>query len=137
MLPLAASMYSPHNLDIYSTNALKDLPWQLLARAEREVPCLRRSPALVSNPGPGAADPPVNADTLRVLENPYPVTPRVFFAEQVTPAGPTPLFPGDDGVRPAPKFPETDNPEEHSVAEGLPQAQQFSTEGTLRSHLRW
>jgi len=33
-------------------------------------------------------------------------------------------------VRPAPKFPETDNPEEHSVAEGLAQAQTFSTAGT-------
>jgi hypothetical protein len=129
MLPFAASMYSPHNLDIYSTNAIKDLPWQFLARLNVKYLVFVDRP-LWFNPGPGAADPQVDAQTLRVLENPFPVTPRVFFAEQVTPAGPEPLFPGDDGVRPALKFPETDNPEEHSVAEGLPQAQQFSTEGT-------
>jgi hypothetical protein len=130
LLPWAASMFAPHNLDIYSTHALKDVPWQLLGALNVKY-LVYVDRTLWFNPGPGAPDQPLDIDKLKVVENPYPVTPRAFFAADVSPAGPDPRIPGDDGVRPAPKLPEVADLTQHSVAEGLVQEQQFSTAGAL------
>src|SRR5581483_10487879 len=133
MLPWAASMFAPHNLDIYSTHAIKDIPWQLLGALNvKYLVYVDRS--LWFNPSPESSDQPFDVQNLRVLENPYPVTPRVFFAADVTPAGPDPRLPGDDGVRPAPKLPEIEDLTQHSIAEGLAEEQRFSTAGTLDAH---
>ena len=130
MLPWAASMYNPHTLDIYTTHAIKDMPWHLLAALNvKYLVYVDRS--LWFNPAPGLADPPADPDRLRIVENPVPAAPRAFFAARVSPAGPVPLLPGDDGVRPAPKDVEIEDPTLHSVAEGLPAEREFITEGTI------
>jgi len=130
MLPWAASMYNPHTLDIYTTHAMKDMPWRLLAALNvKYLVYVDRS--LWFNPAPGSADPPADPDQLRILENPVPATPRAFFAARVSPAGAEPLLPGDDGIRPAPKDPRIEDLTKHSVAEGLPAERQFIADGTI------
>jgi hypothetical protein len=130
LLPWAASMFAPHNLDIYSTHALKDVPWQLLGALNvKYLVYVDRS--LWFNPGPGVAEPPLDVQKLRVVENPFPVAPRAFFAATVAPAAADPRFPGDDGLRPAPKLPDVGDVTKYSVVEGLAQQQQLSTAGAI------
>ena len=75
--------------------------------------------------------PPLDLQQLTILENPYPVTPRAFFAARVVPAGASPRFPGDDGVRPAQPDPPVDDPAATSSAEGFTADQSFATDGML------
>ena len=79
MLPFTEGMLSPHDLDIGRSG---EIPWRLLAALNvKYVVSVDRS--LWFNPSPGLADPPVDPQRLRVLESPYPVTPRAFFAARV------------------------------------------------------
>ena len=125
-LPWARSMYGSHFLDLDASHVP---PWRLLAALNvKYVVVVNHS--LWYNPALGAAVPPLNPETLPVIENPYPVTPRAFFAARVSPAGDQPRFPGDDGVRPPTMQPHVDDPVEHSLAEGLFEERRFSTAGT-------
>lgn len=126
-LPWDKRMYSPHFLDI---DARHTLPWRLLAALNVKY-ALVVDRSLWYNPAPGTQHKPISADRLEVLENPYPVTPRAFFAASVEPAGAQPRFPGDDGVRPPPEDPQVGDPAALSVVEGWPAPRQFSTAGTL------
>lgn len=129
-LPWQESMVASHHLDIHSSHSFYGLPWKLLAALNvKYAVIVDRS--LWLNPGPGAANPPLDLATLEIVESPYPVTPRAFFAARVSPAGQEPRFPGDNGRRPAPLDPQVDDPVEHSVAEGWPVERQFSTAGAL------
>jgi hypothetical protein len=106
------------------------LPWKLLAALNvKYLVTVDRS--LWYNPAPGGADPPLDPATMKITENPDPVTPRAFFAARVSPAGPTPRLAGDDGKRPAPNDPPIEEPARHSVAEGLDAERQFSTAGPI------
>jgi len=126
-LPWDESMGDRHHLDIQTFHAL---PWRLLAALNvKYAVAVDRS--LWYNPAPGGADPPLDPAGLRVMENPYPVSPRAFFAARVSPAGSEARFPGDDGVRPPPADPFVDDPAAHSVAEGLPDERAYPTAGTL------
>jgi hypothetical protein len=126
-LPFDEAMISPHNLNFDTSH---DLPWHLLAALNvKYAVVVDRS--FWFNAGPGGPDRPFDVQRLQVLENPFPVTPRVFFARRVSPAGATPRFPGDDGQRPAPPDPLVDEPSQHSVAEGWEAERQFSTAGAL------
>jgi hypothetical protein len=130
LLPWVDSMVAPHALDIHAIHPLDQLPWHLLGALNvKYAVIVDRS--LWFNPAPGGRDAPVDVNTLKVLENPYPVTPRAFFAARVTPVADPARFPGDDGKRPPPADPPVEDPAEHSVAEGLTQEQRFSTAGAL------
>ena len=129
-LPWPEDVFAAHQTGIYSAHPLQDLPWQLLAALNvKYVAIVDRS--FWFNPAPGGEIPPFDVARLEVHENPYPVTPRAFFASQITPAGETPRLAGDDGRRPAPKNPPIGPPARHSVVEGFPTPRQFSTDGTL------
>lgn len=126
-LPWPKSAYSSHHLDLDATHVM---PWKLLAALNvKYVVQVDRS--LWYNPAPGSQQKPISAGRLDVQENPYPVTPRAFFAADVTPGGESPAFPGDNGVRPAAEDPYVDDPAVHSVAEGLVAERQFSTNGRI------
>jgi hypothetical protein len=126
-LPWQKSMYSSHFLDI---DARHTLPWRLLAALNVKY-AIVVDRSLWYNPAPGSGQKPLDAQRLEVLENPHPVTPRAFFAASVAPAGESPRFPGDDGIRPAPEDPAVGNPAEQSIVEGIDEAREFSTAGTL------
>jgi hypothetical protein len=129
-LPWNESMVASHDLDIHAIHPPQSLPWRLLAALNvKYVVTVDRS--LWFNPAPGGADPPLDPAKLQVIENPNPVTPRAFFAARVSPAGPSPRFPGDDGKRPAPNDPPIEEPARHSVAAGWGMERTFSTTGTL------
>jgi hypothetical protein len=126
-LPWPKSAYSSHHLDLDATH---EMPWRLLAALNvKYVVQVDRS--LWYNPAPGSQQKPISAGRLDVQENPYPVTPRAFFAADVTPGGAEPAFPGDDGARPAAADPYVEDPAAHSIAEGLLSERQFSTAGTI------
>jgi hypothetical protein len=61
-------------------------------------------------------------DQVRVVENPYPVTPREFFAGRITPADQArrPLSPGDD-------------PRRVSIVEGIDEPRDFGAEGAIQA----
>jgi hypothetical protein len=126
-LPWPKSAYSTHHLDFDATH---QMPWRLLAALNVKY-VLQVDRSLWYNPAPGSPQKPIAAGRLDVAENPYPVTPRAFFAATVSPAGEEARFPGDDGVRPAADDPYVDDPAAHSVAEGLVAERQFSTAGTI------
>jgi hypothetical protein len=83
------------------------------------------------NSAQGGPYPPLDLDRLQVVENPYPVTPRAFFAARVTPAGRRCHRPGVAPDRSAPKNPPIRDPADQSVVEGLPAERRFSTGGTI------
>ena len=127
-LPWDEGMVAPHHLDIHGIVGPQDLPWRLLAALNvKYVVEVDRS--FWFNPAPGGPVPPLDLARLPVWENPNSVTPRAFFTARVSPAGPTPLLPGDDGRRPAPRAPPIEDPARHSVAEGLAAERTFSTAG--------
>jgi hypothetical protein len=128
-LPWVESMIAPHHLDLHAIVGPNDLPWRLLAALNVKY-VVNVNPSFWFNPAPGGPVPPLDLADLQVWENPHPVTPRAFFAERVSPAGPAPLLPGDDGKRPAPKDPPIEDPARHSIAEGLDAERRFSTAGT-------
>jgi hypothetical protein len=129
-LPWTDSMVASHHLDIHAIHPPETLPWRLLAALNvKYVVMVDRS--LWFNPAPGGADPPLDPARLQVIENPNPVTPRAFFAARVSPAGPAPRFPGDDGRRPPRSDPPVENPASHSLAEGFAAERQLLTAGTL------
>lgn len=130
MLPWPEKSVGLRELEISWTRAPATPPWRLLAALNVKYAVLVDR-SLWFNPAPGAADPPVDPARLRVLENPYPVAPRAFFAAGVAPAGRTPRFPGDDGRRPAPADPRVDDPTTRSVVEGFDAERPFATAGTL------
>lgn len=126
-LPWSASAGSTRHLDF---DANHQMPWRLLAALNvKYLIVVDRS--LWYNPGPDQPHKPIAADRMEVVENPYPVTPRVFFASTVSPAGEDALFPGDGGVRPASDDPHIIDPAVISVAEGLLAERQFSTAGAI------
>lgn len=61
-------------------------------------------------------------DQIEVIENPYPATPRQFFAKEIVPISHPDARVGPESV-----------PAMRSVAEGIDQVRQFSTEGTIRA----
>jgi hypothetical protein len=127
LLPWNETIVTPHHLDISTRHPI---PWHLLAALNvKYVVAVDQS--LWSNPAPGGSIPPVDAQRLRVQENPYPVAPRTFFAARVSPAGETPRLAGDSGERPPPGDPPIEDPRAHSVVEGFGAEQTFSTAGTL------
>jgi hypothetical protein len=128
-LPWDDSMVASHHLDIHAIHPPQDLPWRLLAALNVKY-VVTVDPAFWFNAAPGGPIPPLDPARIQVWENPNPVTPRAFFAARVTPAGATPLLPGDDGQRPAPKDPPIEDPARHSVAESLDVERLFSTDGT-------
>jgi hypothetical protein len=132
LLPWVDSMVAPHALDIHAIHPLDRLPWRLLAALNvKYAVVVDRS--LWFNPAPGGRDPPLDVAQLKVLENPYPVTPRAFFAALVSPAVDPARFPGDAGRRPPPTDPPVEDPATHSVAEGIAREQRFSTAGALNA----
>ena len=130
LMPWVDSMVAPHTLDIHSIHSLDKLPWHLLAALNVKYAVVVDQ-SLWYNPAPGGPVPPLDVNQLQIVENPYPVTPRAFFAARVTPAGDAPLLAGDDGKRPPPTDPPIEEPAVHSVVEGIADEQTFSTAGTL------
>jgi hypothetical protein len=129
-LPWDESMVASHHLDINSSHKFQGLPWKLLASLNVKYAVVVDR-AFWLNPGPGSATPPLDLSSLEILENPYAVTPRAFFAARVSPAGDAPRLPGDDGLRPAPIDPPVEDPVSHSVAEGWEAERLFPTTGAL------
>jgi hypothetical protein len=126
-LPWDKGMYSSHFLDIDARHAL---PWRLLAALNVKY-AIVVDRALWYNPAPGSDQKPIDEKRLEVVENPYSVTPRAFFAASIEPAGEAPRFPGDDGIRPPREDPYVGFPAERSIVEGIDGFQTFSTAGTL------
>jgi hypothetical protein len=130
-LPWPQSAYSVRHLDFDATQLP---PWRLLAALNVKY-LLVVDRSLWYNPAPGSLQKPISEDRIEVIENPYPVTPRVFFAAEVAPAeilaNGQALFPGDDGVRPAVADPYVGDPATRSVAEGLVDERDFPTEGAI------
>jgi hypothetical protein len=127
MLPWAGTIGTSHDLDIYTGETL---PWRLLAGLNVKY-ALIVDPSFWYNPAPGADPPPLDLQRLEILENPYPVTPRAFFAARVVPAGDPARFPGDDGARPSQPDPAVEDPAATSVVEGFTADRSFSTDGGL------
>ena len=126
-LPWQEGVTTPHHLDITDRHGI---PWRLLAALNvKYVVAVDQS--LWYNPAPGGAVPPLDVQQLRIEENPHPVAPRAFFAARVSPAGDTPLLPGDTGARPAPADPPIEDLTAHSVVEGLDIDQAFTTAGAI------
>lgn len=130
MLPWAEDMLGSHYLNIHTDHLAAGLPWRLLAALNvKYAVVVDRS--FWFNPAPGGEDPPFEPARLKLLENPYPVTPRTFFTARVEPAGESPRMAGDNGARPAPRDPPIQSPAEHSVVEGLQLDRQFEVAGTI------
>jgi hypothetical protein len=130
MLPWTPSMFSPKGMDIHMAYSEQDLPWRLLAALNVKY-LLVVEQSLWFNPAPGAAFPPVDPATFRLIQNPYPVTPRAFFVARVAPAGRTPRLIGDSGTRPPANDPPIREPARESVVEGLLQDRRFATTGSI------
>jgi hypothetical protein len=138
LLPWPSGVATTRNLDFSNSGTqssdptipdpIRAVPWHLLAALNVKY-LLVVDRAFWFNPGPGGSTPPLDLAHLDLIENPYPVTPRVFFAARVTPSASPLLFPGDDGTRPVLADPPIDDPAQHSTAEGLAAERAFSTEG--------
>jgi hypothetical protein len=130
MLPFSEHMLSPHDLNIDTSH---QMPWRLLAALNvKYVVTVDRS--FWYNAEPGNVDPPpFDPRHLYVVENPNPVTPRVFFTERISPATDPLLVPGDDGLRPAPLDPAVEPPPRHCIVEGIASERRFSTSGAISS----
>ncbi|MCC7367455.1 MAG: hypothetical protein IT306_03475 [Chloroflexi bacterium] len=129
-LPWEESMVDAHHLDLYQAHSFYGLPWRLLAALNvKYAVVVDRS--LWFNPAPGGRTPPLDPARLTIVENPFPVTPRAFFAARVRPAGEPVRFPGDTGRRPAPRDPPVTDPATLTVVEGWNAERAFATEGTV------
>ena len=100
-LPWQEGVTTPHHMDLNNRTAI---PWRLLAALNVKY-VVMVDQSLWYNPASGGSIPPLDPQRLEIRENPYPVTPRAFFAARVSPAGPTPRLAGDDGQRPPPAGP--------------------------------
>ena len=129
-LPWDEDLLASHYLNIHTDHLAAGLPWRLLAALNvKYTVVVDRS--FWFNPASGSEDHLFEPARLRVLENPFPVTPRVFFAARVAPAGEHPRLAGDNGIRPAPRDPPIELPAEHSVVEGFQQERRFAVEGVI------
>src|SRR6185369_3489631 len=100
LLPWPSGVTTTRNLDFSSPvppavgpvllDPTAAIPWHLLAALNVKY-LLVVDRAFWFNPGPGTT-PPLDPAHLNVVQNPYAVTPRTFFAARVTPDTDAPLF---------------------------------------------
>lgn len=118
MLPWGAGQTTPQILDFQTGDTL---PWRLLAALNVKY-AVTVDPSFWLNPGPGGPVPPLDLAQLQVQENPFPVTPRVFFTEEASPAGQPPLTPVEAFV---------EEPARQSVVEGIESERRYATDGAI------
>jgi hypothetical protein len=132
-IPWGPDIATPHYTDLHAMQGNRSIPWSVLALLNVKYAVTVDLP-LWSHAGPGGPVPRFELSKLRVVENPYPVAPRAFFAARITPARSEPKLAGDNGRRPPPENPPLERPERHSVAEGLSSQLQLSADGTIDAH---